>query len=224
MLALGRFFNDVLSADKLNRLVYLFSLLWWGMKKGNYAFIDSQNLNLSINSLGWKLDFKKFRVFLKDKYKVQKAYLFLGYVGENESMYEGLKKAGYELIFKPTLEQGGVVKGNCDAELVLKCMVELRKFEKAIIVSGDGDFHCLVDYLRSKGKLLRIGIPNKNQYSSLLRPLSKYFFYISDSKSKLAFRKRVTKKEEVKKETKKKTTPRRVFRRRQHRSKTTKKR
>jgi len=34
----------------------------------NYAFIDSQNLNLSIREQGWVLDFKKFRIYLKDKY------------------------------------------------------------------------------------------------------------------------------------------------------------
>jgi len=200
---------------------------------GNYAFIDSQNLNLSINNLGWKLDFKKFRVFLKDKYQVKKAYLFMGYVAENESMYEGLRNAGYEMIFKPTLEQGGVVKGNCDAELVLKCMVELNKFDKAVIVSGDGDFHCLVDYLKDKGKLLKIGIPNKTQYSSLLRPLSKFFFYISDSKSKLTYQKRTAKKESAKKQAvkkqpvkkeivKKEPTPKRAPRRRRRRRPTAK--
>ena len=44
-----------------------------------YAFIDSQNLNLGIRSLGWNLDFKRFRVYLKDKYDVKKAFLFIGY-------------------------------------------------------------------------------------------------------------------------------------------------
>jgi len=40
------------------------------MKKelNNYAFIDSQNLNLGIQKLGWKLDYRKFRVYLAEKY------------------------------------------------------------------------------------------------------------------------------------------------------------
>ena len=157
------------------------------MRKGNYAFIDSQNLNLAIKDLGWKLDFKKFRTLLKDKYKVSKAYLFLGYIEENEKMYSSLTDAGYVVIFKPTLEHEGVVKGNCDAELVLQCMIELKNFDKAIIVSGDGDFHCLVEYLKGKNKLLKIGIPSKKHYSSLLRNYAKYFFYISDCKKKLQY-------------------------------------
>jgi len=153
----------------------------------NYAFIDSQNLNLAIKDLGWKLDFKKFRVFLRDKYKVNKAYLFIGHVAENETMYAALKDAGYEIIYKPTLEKNGIVKGNCDAELVLQAMIEYKHFDKAIVVSGDGDFHCLIEYLSKNKKLLKIGIPSKRHYSSLLRKFTKDFFYISDFKNKLKY-------------------------------------
>jgi len=78
-----------------------------------YAFIDSQNLNLGTSKdlfnrkgkkiyKGWKLDFKKFRIYLSDKFHVSKAFLFIGYIKENERMYRQLKSFGYELIFKPT--------------------------------------------------------------------------------------------------------------------------
>lgn len=53
----------------------------------NYAFIDSQNLNLGVRDQGWQLDFRRFRVYLKDKYNVVKAYLFLGYLEEHEKLY-----------------------------------------------------------------------------------------------------------------------------------------
>lgn len=154
----------------------------------NYAFIDSQNLNLSIEDLGWKLDFCKFRVFLKDKYQVEKAFLFLGYIAGNEPLYTSLQESGYDIVFKPTLEKKGVIKGNCDAELVLQCMIEYGNFDKAVLVSGDGDFHCLIDYLSQQNKLLKIGIPNKNRFSSLLRPfINPYFFYVSDLRKKLEY-------------------------------------
>lgn len=156
-------------------------------ERKNYAFIDSQNLNLAIQDLGWKLDFKKFRVFLKDKYKVDKAFLFVGYVTGNEMMYASLQNAGYTLIFKPTLDKSGIIKGNCDAELVLRCMIEYKNFDKAVIVSGDGDFHCLIEYLEENEKLLKIGIPNKKSYSSLLRKFSPYFFYVSDLKKNFKY-------------------------------------
>lgn len=56
-------------------------------KENNCAFIDSQNLNLGVKSRGWNLDFARFRQFLKDKYGVNKAYLFIGFVPENQMLY-----------------------------------------------------------------------------------------------------------------------------------------
>ncbi|MFA4891005.1 MAG: NYN domain-containing protein [Candidatus Gracilibacteria bacterium] len=153
-----------------------------------YAFIDSQNLNLSVQSAGWKLDFRKFIVFLREKYGVSKSFLFLGYVVGNEEMYAFLQRIGYVLIFKPTLRcAGGKIKGNCDAELVLHCMIEKDNFAKAIIVAGDGDYHCLIEYLEDQNKLFLVGIPNSNYYSALLRKFSKYFFYIDKLRGKLAY-------------------------------------
>lgn len=156
-----------------------------------YAFIDSQNLNLAIRSAGWQLDFKKFRIYLKDKYKVQKTYLFIGYSAGNERLYTMLQQAGYILIFKPTLQNKGgeIIKGNCDAELVLHCMIEYNNFDKAIIVSGDGDFYCLVEYLAKNNKLLKIGIPTRHAYSSLLIKFLDYFFFISHLRDKLGYKK-----------------------------------
>lgn len=154
----------------------------------NFAFIDSQNLHLAIKSLGWNLDYGKFHKYLKYKHNVKKAYLFIGYIPENISFYTTLQSLGYILVFKPTLKnKNGVIKGNCDAELVLNCMIEYANFDKAIIVSGDGDFHCLIEYLVKKQKLLKVGIPNRKKYSALLRKFAQYFFYVSDLKRKLEY-------------------------------------
>lgn len=164
-------------------------------KSNNYAFIDSQNLNLSIHSLGWKLDFARFRVYLKDKYQVNKAFIFIGYVRGNESLYSHLQMVGYICVFKPTLEfKNGKIKGNVDAEMVLHTMIELSNFDQAVIVSGDGDFHCLVQYLFNQGKLRKLLIPNQFRYSALLKRLSTPRDNICDflnfQKEKLEYKKR----------------------------------
>ncbi|MGB9706767.1 MAG: NYN domain-containing protein, partial [Microgenomates group bacterium] len=148
-----------------------------------YAFIDSQNLNLGVRSQGWRLDFEKFRQYLITKYQVSKTFLFIGYVQENQALYTYLQSVGYICIFKPTLElkrnEGKTrTKGNVDAELVLHAMIEYPKYDKAIIVSGDGDFYCLIEYLEKRGKLLKIFAPNK-KYSSLLRKFAKYIIVVS---------------------------------------------
>jgi uncharacterized LabA/DUF88 family protein len=139
-------------------------------KENNYAFIDSQNLNLAIRDQGWQLDFGRLRQYLSDKYKVSKAFLFIGYIPTNQPLYTNLQKQGYILIFKPTLLlKDGKVKGNVDAELVLHAMIELPNYHEAVIISGDGDFHCLIKYLKAKNKLKKLLIPNQKKFSSLLR-------------------------------------------------------
>lgn len=146
-----------------------------------YAFIDSQNLNLGVRSQGWKLDWRKFRQYLRNKYSVIKVYLFIGHVAGNESLYAFLQECGYILIFKPTLEHHIndriVVKGNVDAELVLHTMIQYKNYDKALIVSGDGDFFCLVEYLTKNKKLLKILAPTKH-YSGLLREFNRNNYII----------------------------------------------
>lgn len=159
-------------------------------KENSFAFIDSQNLNLSIRDLGWKLDFKRFRRYLQDKYSASKAFLFVGYIEGNNGLYTALQEAGFICIFKPTLKyKNGTTKGNCDAELVLWTMIEYPNYDKAIIVTGDGDFYCLVNYLIEKNKLAAVLIPNKLKFSALLRfkPFRRYLRYMNELRSKLAY-------------------------------------
>jgi uncharacterized LabA/DUF88 family protein len=162
------------------------------MKKehNNYAFIDSQNVNLAIRDLGWKLDFRRFRVYLKEKYGVTKAFLFIGYVEGNSDLYTYLQDAGFLCIFKPTLTyKDGTTKGNCDAELVLQAMIEYPSYEKAVIVTGDGDFYCLVKHLVEQQKLEAVLVPNRFKFSALLnfkicRP---FLRFMNDLKDRLAY-------------------------------------
>ena len=143
------------------------------MIENNYAFIDSQNVNLAIRDLGWKLDYRKFRIYLKEKYQVTKAYIFIGYMPKNRSLYSSLEDRGYVLVFKPTLEfYGGKVKGNVDGELILQAAIEYNNYDKAVIISGDGDFYCIVDYLNKHNKLKRLIVPNSRKYSGLLKPFA----------------------------------------------------
>lgn len=153
-----------------------------------YSFIDSQNLNLAVQEQGWKLDFKRFRKYLEDKYDVSKAFLFIGYVPTQQSLYTALQEYGYVLIFKPTLMLSeGRVKGNVDAELVLHAMIEFPNYDQAVIVTGDGDFHCLVEHLKKQGKLRRLLIPNRHKYSALLRRFASDMAFVSDLRGKLEY-------------------------------------
>ena len=169
-------------------------------KKGNYAFIDSQNLNVSVQKFGWKMNWKKFREFLDDRYGVTKAYMFIGYVPEFEDIYEKMHQAGYAVVLKPTFDMSRPrpedtgqkqksdkpVKGNIDADMVLWAMKEMRNYEKAVIVSGDGDFFGLVEYLNQEGKLLKILTPT-GQYSSLFHQFENYIERLDNHRRELAY-------------------------------------
>jgi len=160
-----------------------------GGKGKVYAFIDSQNLNLGIRNQGWKLDFARFKKYLVEKYGVSKAFLFIGFIEENKELYDFLKKSGYQLVYKPTvLDNTGKAKGNVDAELVLwAARIEHDNYGKAVIVSGDGDFRCLVEYLAERGKLEKVLVPNQKKYSKLMSPFRKYLNFMNDLKKKLEY-------------------------------------
>jgi len=148
-----------------------------------YAFIDSQNLNLGVRSLGWRVDHKKLRLYLKHKYNVSQAFIFIGHVSDNQELYTELTNAGFKMVYKPTVQyfenDKQTIKGNVDAELVLyAAAIEYPNYDKAIIVSGDGDFACLLEFLENRGKLLHVLTPNY-RYSKLLMPFSHRIISIS---------------------------------------------
>ena len=182
-------------------------------KPTTFAFVDSQNLNLGTQRMGWKLDWRKFREYLRDKHNVTQAYLFIGYMSENESLYEHMHELGYLIVLKPTVDVSAMhsdhvegepvkkehdkdgkeikdkptIKGNVDAELVLYAMKEIPNYDQAIIVSGDGDFFSLAEYLISQNRLAHILTPNW-QYSSLLKPFEDKIIRLDQMRRQLAYR------------------------------------
>lgn len=139
----------------------------------NYAFIDAQNLNSWLYKLGWKIDWKRFREYLREEKWVEVAYVFLGFMLWNQDLYLMLQKSGFVVVFKEILTtESGEVKGNIDAELILQAMIDYDRYDKAIIVSGDGDFTCLLRYLGQNNKLLWVLAPYEKGLSSLIQKLA----------------------------------------------------
>lgn len=161
----------------------------------NIAFIDGQNLHLGTKECGWAIDHKKFRTYLRDKYKVEEAYYFLGFVSEGfQDLYDSLQKAGFILSFREhSSALRGNKKGNVDCDIVFGIMKKLadgEEFNKVFIVSGDGDYKKLVDYLVKKDKFGKMLFPNRKFASSLYKSLGgEYFDFLEnpDIKSKIEY-------------------------------------
>ena len=162
-------------------------------KTNNFAYIDGANLHNGIIGFGWKLDYARFRVWLTEKYKIQNAYIFIGLMPKYKELYKYLQESGFTLVFKEVVYDGnGKPKGNCDADLVLQVARDTyeNKFEKAIIVSSDGDYASLVKFLKERGKLKTILSPsNEKKCSILLKRIGAKIAYINDQRSILEIKK-----------------------------------
>lgn len=138
-------------------------------KHSIYVYIDTQNVWQTFMCHGWKIDWKRLYVYLRDKYKVRKVMMFLWYLKKKEKFYAQLKKWWYELHFKSTRTIKWKVKWNVDAELVLQAMKEKDRLWQAILMTSDGDFACLAHELLTEKKLHSICTPHVDYCSSLLK-------------------------------------------------------
>jgi uncharacterized LabA/DUF88 family protein len=151
----------------------------------NIAYIDGQNLYMGTTKRepGWKIDLARFREYLAKKYNVDKAFYYLGYVQEGphaEELYEEIQSAGFILVFRQhNAAMIGVKKGNVDSDIIFSIMKRIYKqesFDKIVLVSGDGDYKMLVDFLIEEAKFAKVLFPNQRYASSLYKKITREFF------------------------------------------------
>ena len=157
---------------------------------GNIAYIDGQNLYMGTakSTPVWHIDLYRFRRYLVEKYNVAAAYYYLGFVQtgeEYDKLYELIQKAGFILVFREhNSAMLGAKKGNVDSDIIFNAMKRLylkEAFNKIVLVSGDGDYKMLVDFLIKEGRFEKILFPNKRYASSLYKSISRqYFAYLSE--------------------------------------------
>ena len=105
-----------------------------------------------------------------------------------------MQKAGFIVLFKEhTAALKGSKKGNVDTDIVfeiMKILLERTDFHKILLVSGDGDYKKIVDFLIKRGVFKKLLFPNKQFASSLLKKLgSEFFDYLEspDVRSKISY-------------------------------------
>ena len=162
-------------------------------KEQVFAFIDAQNIAKGIENSGWKIDWSAFRYWLAKHYNVSQAYMYIGYMAENRDLYLQLNNNGFNIDLKQTVQSNrdsqkrepGEIKGNVDVDLTIGVWREYNNYNKAIIVSGDGDFTSLIQHLLDRRKLKKIIVPEF--YSSLFRRFNEYIIELNDYRHELNY-------------------------------------
>jgi len=154
----------------------------------NFAFIDGANLHFTYENedLGWKLDYQKLRNYLEKKLDVGVAYYFIGKIKEYQDIYTTLETYDYTIkpkepspyiseeeycpycnkVIAPEIRK---YKSDCDSFMTLQIMLDSHIYDKAVIITSDGDFDNLVKRLLLQDKLRMIFAPCREGCSWLLR-------------------------------------------------------
>ena len=158
------------------------------MKNVVYVFIDASNLWQAQKVKGKFFDLAKLKKYLEMKYKSSelKIFYYTAYPKEGTRSYstEGkhkfytyLKKGLGFVVRKKELKQIKIItsdgesieeKGNMDVEMTIDAVNLVRKYNTAILFTGDSDFLALVSYIKKYNKKVYI-YSSQNNISSELR-------------------------------------------------------
>ena len=119
------------------------------------VFVDVQNMYYSAKQLFHsKVDFGKV---LKDAVAGRQlirafAYAISADVGKEEEFHEALSRIGYEVKLKDLqIFYGGAKKGDWDVGIAMDVLKMASKVDVIVLVSGDGDFKELLEYVKHQG-------------------------------------------------------------------------
>lgn len=159
-----------------------------GRKNIIYVFIDASNLWQAQKAKGKFFDYEKLRKFLKNKFNgsIIKIFYYTAYPADGtrdysldsrHKFYAFLKRGLGFIVRKKELKRINVIteegqaieeKGNMDVEITIDTLHHLKKYDTAVLFTGDSDFLALVTYLRNGGKKVYI-FSSKNNISEELR-------------------------------------------------------
>jgi len=136
------------------------------------VFIDVQNMYYSARNLFQKK--VNFPMIVEKTVGDQKLIRALAYTvatqsGEETAFFEALEKNGIDVVAKDLIEyDSGVKKGNWDVGLAIDVVRMVDILDVVVIVSGDGDFAPLGDYVRGRGRLFHVASFRESTSSELL--------------------------------------------------------
>ncbi|MCK5588781.1 MAG: NYN domain-containing protein [Candidatus Pacebacteria bacterium] len=158
------------------------------------VFIDAQNLYHSARNLyGANVNFKNIlEDVTADRFLIRAiAYVITTESGEEGVFFEALKKVGIETKEKDLqIFIGGAKKADWDVGIAIDAIRLAPKLDAVIIVSGDGDFVPLVEYLKfSAGCQVEVASFRKSSSAKLVEACDD-FLDLSENKDRYLINKK----------------------------------
>ncbi len=171
------------------------------------VFIDVQNMYYSARNLfDHKVNFANIvKETVGDAQLVRAiAYTISTKGGEETAFFDALRGAGIEVKSKELLEYaGGGKKGDWDVGVAVDIIRMLDMLDVVVLVSGDGDFVPLADYVRSRGRIFHVASFRESTSGSLVEATDQYTNLSADKKKFLISDYTRTKSDQTKKSVKK---------------------
>ena len=150
---------------------------WNGVKEQAriYAFIDASNIHYGSKDAGFTVDYAKLKSYLTSRFSVSRLFYFgaIDEAKEEELIFkEELLSLGYELkLVHLKIFKDGRKKADTDSRMTFEMMKMLDEYDRAVVLSGDGDFYWILEYIRGvKEKVWLIGMASRTA-----RDLTKLF-------------------------------------------------
>ena len=124
-------------------------------------FIDGGNLYHATKYLGFKVDYLRLRdYFVKGNDSLFEAFYYTAYDPSEPfiiRILDWLQHNGFRVISKQVKKKDNLFfKGDMDVEIVVDMLLNIEKYEKAILFSGDIDFKRCVIELQKRKKTVHI--------------------------------------------------------------------
>ena len=124
------------------------------------VFVDVQNLYYSARNIyNSRVNFNEvLKVAVSDRSLVRAiAYVIKADMPEEQSFFDALGKAGYEVKIKDLQTfYGGHQKGDWDIGITMDIIRTMSKLDVVVLCGGDGDFVPLLEYLKAHGVIAEV--------------------------------------------------------------------
>jgi len=161
-------------------------------KRATYVFIDASNIIYGCSNQGWKMDFQKLIKYLKERFEAKKVFYFAGLDPENKKQlgfYEKLQEFGYILRLVPLKTfSDGSRKGDVDSRMTFEIMRHFKNYDQVIVLTGDGDYYWVLEYLLEQGKNLKVLSFRKRTAREIKRLTGEDFTDLSRLRKMLEFK------------------------------------